>query len=67
MSEVVERHGRGELIEVFGTGTAVMVSSVKNIEYEGKQLEIPIDEQINFGMLAHKLRHRLSDIQEGTV
>ena len=43
MTEVIERHGRGELIEVFGTGTAVMVSSVKNIEYQGKNYDIPID------------------------
>ena len=44
-----------------------MVSSVKKIEYQGKNYEIPIDEQINFGMMAHKLRQRLADIQEGVV
>lgn len=44
-----------------------MVSSVKNIHYGGIDYEIPIDEQINFGMIAHKLRERLSDIQEGVV
>jgi hypothetical protein len=32
---------KGELIEAFGAGTAVVVSSVKNIEFEGVNYPIP--------------------------
>lgn len=67
LSEVIERHGRGELLEVFGTGTAVTVSSVKNINFEGKNFEVPIDKQINFGKIAYSLKQRLADIQEGVA
>lgn len=41
--EVIERHSRGELIESFGAGTAVIVNGVNNIEYAGTNYKIPVD------------------------
>lgn len=33
IDEVIERQKKGELVEAFGSGTAVLVSSIKNIEF----------------------------------
>ena len=40
---MMNRAKAGELIEAFGTGTAVLVSSIKNIECEGNNYNIPYD------------------------
>ena len=43
IDEIVEAHNKGELKEVFGTGTAAVVSMVKNIGYKGKDYPIDVD------------------------
>jgi len=43
IDEVIEAHQRGELKEVFGTGTAAVVSPVKNIGYKGTDYAIDVD------------------------
>jgi len=40
IAEVMEAHAAGKLQEVFGTGTAAVVSVVEAISYEGKVIEI---------------------------
>lgn len=64
---MVERAKKGELLEAFGAGTAVIISSIKNIEYEGHNYEIPYDKDLNFGKIAFDIRRKLLDIQEGRV
>ena len=49
MSEVVERHEKGEVLECFGAGTAVIISGVNNIEYKGKQYALKVDEKMGMG------------------
>ena len=51
--------------EACGAGTAVIISSVKNIEYEGQNYAIPYDQELNFGRIAFNIRKELLDIQEG--
>jgi len=38
MSELVEYHRRGELIEAFGTGTAAVISPIGELAYKGRSL-----------------------------
>lgn len=63
IDEVIERQKKGELVEAFGSGTAVLVSSIKNIEFEGVNYEVPYDKDLNFGKIAYSLCHKLLDIQ----
>jgi branched-chain amino acid aminotransferase len=65
IDEVIERQQRGELLEIFGAGTAVIVSGVKNIEYNGVNYNIPVDEKLQIGPISYKIRETILNIQEG--
>jgi branched-chain amino acid aminotransferase len=67
IDEVVERHKKGELLECFGAGTAVIVSGVKNIEYNGVNYKIPVDDKLQIGPISYKVRQSILDLQEGRV
>ncbi|EEQ98861.1 conserved hypothetical protein, partial [Perkinsus marinus ATCC 50983] len=49
MNEVIEAFETGNLLEVFGTGTAAIVCPVDLIHYKGKDIRIPVDEQVGAG------------------
>lgn len=54
--------------EVFGTGTAVIISPVKGIHFRGQELPIPLDANevdSQAGPLAKKVSSYLLDIQYG--
>ncbi len=40
IDEVLSRHDKGELIEVFGTGTAALVANVEEIRYDDRTFEL---------------------------
>jgi len=42
MTEVCEAVGSGRLVEMFGAGTAAIVSPVNRIGYQGRDIEIPV-------------------------
>lgn len=65
IDEVVERQKKGELLECFGAGTAVIVSGVKNIEYNGVNYNIPVDEKLQIGPISYEVRKKILDLQEG--
>jgi branched-chain amino acid aminotransferase len=44
IDELIAAHGRGELTEAFGTGTAASVADIKSIHYEGLDYELPLSE-----------------------
>lgn len=44
INELLERHAKGEFLECFCSGTAVIVSPVRLIEYKGKEYPIQINE-----------------------
>lgn len=52
-------------MECFGSGTAVIVSGVNNINYKDTNYPIPVDPKLNIGPISHKIRQQLLDIQEG--
>ncbi|USG64423.1 branched-chain amino acid aminotransferase [Brevibacillus ruminantium] len=64
MEELYEAYTRGELEEVFGTGTAAVISPVGELSWNGNQLRIH-EQQV--GELTMKLYETLTGIQYGEV
>jgi branched-chain amino acid aminotransferase len=52
-------------LECFGSGTAVIVSGVSNIHYNGKNYPIAVNPTFNLGPISQNIRKTLLDIQEG--
>ena len=52
-------------MEVFTSGTAVIVGSVKNIDFKGINHKIYYDEKLQAGPVTSMIRKELLDIQEG--
>ena len=65
MGEVRAAAAEGRLLEVFGAGTAVVISPVKSIVYEGAEITVPTGEQI--GPLSKRLWDALAEVQYGKV
>lgn len=68
MEELIEIHQEGRLLEVFGSGTAAIVSPVNKIFYAGEDYLIPLDPEDpskQSGPLAQRLWKTLIDIQYG--
>ena len=59
VAEVVEAAKDGSLKEIFGAGTAVVISPVKSFSYQG--IDYPIEKQEN--SYAVKLKKHITDIQ----
>ena len=62
IDEVFEAHAKGELKEVFGSGTAAVISPVGNIKYHEKIIDIS---EGKVGPVASRLFNELMDIQYG--
>ena len=62
IDEVVEAHGRGKLEEVWGTGTAAVISPVGELVYKGKKMVINGGK---IGPLTQKLYDAIVAIQYG--
>jgi branched-chain amino acid aminotransferase len=64
IDEVFDRCEKGELLEVFGTGTAAVVSPVGELEWNGKVIKV---NKGKTGKTTLKLFHELCGIQGGSV
>jgi len=64
IDELFDAHESGKLQEVFGTGTAAVISPVGLLEFKGKQMTIN-DNKI--GPLAQKLYDYITGIQYGEI
>jgi branched-chain amino acid aminotransferase len=62
IDEVIAQASSGKLTEVFGTGTAAVISPVGVLSYKGKELVIGNNET---GPLARQLYHYLTRLQHG--
>ncbi len=62
IQEVFEANEKGELKEVFGTGTAAVISPVGELNYDGKIITINNGE---IGPFSHKLYDAITAIQSG--
>lgn len=64
IDEIYAAHGDGTLKEVFGSGTAAVISPVGNIKYDGREITIGDG---NVGPFAARLFKELMDIQYGKI
>ena len=64
IDEIVEFHKQGRLKEMFGTGTAAVISPVGMLRYDGH--DMPIGDGTT-GALTQKLYDALTGIQWGTA
>ena len=62
MTEVKEAASEGRLLEVFGTGTAAVVTPVSCIRYKGEDIEIPAP-----GTVTERVWDEITGIQYGKV
>ncbi|OHT02620.1 Branched-chain-amino-acid aminotransferase, mitochondrial [Tritrichomonas foetus] len=68
MKELMEALEEKRVLEIFGTGTAAVVSPVNKILYQDKWLDVPVDPadpNAQIGPYAHKFLMQLQDIQYG--
>jgi len=63
VSDLLDAYNSGELKEVFGTGTAVAVSSISSITFRGERMTLPLIE----GSFALKLKQEMQGIQKGKI
>lgn len=66
VDEVVEAHGRGELLEMFGTGTGAVISPVGKLGFKDSTLELARGADGGAGEIAQRLFDELQAIQRGT-
>ena len=64
IDEVFDAHGSGKLKEIFGSGTAAVISPVGELKYGDNIIHIGNGE---VGPVAHKFFKTITDIQYGTV
>lgn len=67
IKEVADRAAKGELVEAFGSGTAAVVSPIKAIGWNGKDIEVPLQEGKEAGALTESVAKWIGDIQYGHV
>ncbi|KAJ5610023.1 hypothetical protein N7510_006742 [Penicillium lagena] len=65
MAEVAEAAQEGRMIEVFGAGTAAIVSPVRNISYQGKLVDCGLKKNEEAGEIALQMKHWIEAIQYG--
>jgi branched-chain amino acid aminotransferase len=64
ITEVIERLGKGELKEAFGTGTAAVISPIGVIHYNEKDWTI---NNCETGPLSNELYNEITSIQKGSL
>ena len=64
IQELVDAHQTGELKEMFGSGTAAVISHVADLCYQDKVYSLPAVEDRKIGPMIKKM---LTDIKENTV
>ncbi len=64
IDEVIDAHKKGTLLEVFGTGTAAVISSVSKLKYNDTIIKFSDTEA---GKLGTKLYEELTGIQYGKI
>ena len=63
IEEIIEAHKKGELHEVFGTGTAATISKIRELRYKDYVMNFEVEQW----KIAPELKKRLDDIREGKV
>ena len=63
IDEVLDRYNNGELVEVFGTGTAALIANVDEIMFDVSKLTFTPDKW----SLSTSIRDEINNIRYGTV
>ncbi|CCK72867.1 uncharacterized protein KNAG_0M00140 [Huiozyma naganishii CBS 8797] len=67
INEVAEKAAKGELLEAFGAGTAAVVSPIKEVGWQGKDIQVPLLPGEQSGALTKQIAQWISEIQYGKV
>ncbi|OQS05329.1 branched-chain-amino-acid aminotransferase [Thraustotheca clavata] len=68
MPSIVKAQKEGRLLEIFGSGTAAIISPVELINYNGVDINVPLDaEDGKSGKLTKRIWKEMTDIQYGRV
>ena len=70
MSDLKKAISENRIIELFGAGTAAIVSPIKNINFEGQDIKIPLDPKdpnSQAGPLTKRLASHIMRIQYGEI
>lgn len=70
VKEIIDAQSEKRLLEIFGTGTACIVSPVKKIRYKNKDIQIPLDPKdpnSQAGPLAKRIVEEIMKIQYGEI
>lgn len=62
IEEVITRHGKGELVEIFGTGTAALVANVEEIRYDEHTYQLPKNWDLSIS-----IRDEINGMRFGTI
>ncbi len=63
IDEVLDRYKKGELVEVFGTGTAALVANVEEIRFENLTMKLSTDQW----QLSTSIRDEINGVRFGTL
>lgn len=66
MQELIDSANNGTLSEMFGAGTAAVVSPVNRVGFMGKDIEVPVTDS-GFGVIAEAVLNKLTEIQWGKI
>jgi branched-chain amino acid aminotransferase len=65
MPEIAEAANEGRLLEIFGAGTAAVVSPVRKIAWKGQIVNCGLDEHSEAGPIAQQMMDWMGAIQYG--
>ena len=65
MREITEAVAEGRLMEVFGSGTAAIVSPVRGISYKGEMIDCGLPADQEAGPIAKQMKEWIEGIQYG--
>lgn len=63
IDEIIERFDKGEVKEVFGMGTAAVISLIEELKYKDKIMKF----DVHSFSIAKKVKHKLNEIRSGKV
>jgi branched-chain amino acid aminotransferase len=65
MPQVAEAAEEGRLLEIFGSGTAAVISPVRKISWKGKMVQCGLAEDVEAGPIAQQMKDWIEGIQFG--
>jgi len=66
-SELTKALEENRVLEVFGSGTAAIISPVDQFGFRGKRLDVPCNKELGMGELSKKFYETIVAIQRGKL